>query len=101
MLENSRHITVGIMAEIPLEQQLLIWSILDAFLEKGISVDYLQIIELSIRVDERGKKQQLIKHRQEIPAYEEEYLFSVMKPIRSEIFVIDDGNVTMLLAAEY
>lgn len=89
------------MAEVPLEQQMLMWGILDKFLAQGVEIDYLQVIELSIKMDEKGKKQQLIKHRQEVPSYQREYIVSVEQPINEKIFIIDDGNTTMLLASEY
>lgn len=101
MFKNSRYVTAGIMAEVSLEQQILMWGILDKFLEQGVEIDYLQVIELSIKMDEKGKKQQLIKHRQEVPSYQREYIVSVEQPINEKIFIIDDGNTTMLLASEY
>ena len=101
MFKNSRYVTASIMAEVPLEQQMLMWGILDKFLAQGVEIDYLQVIELSIKMDEKGKKQQLIKHRQEVPSYQREYIVSVEQPINEKIFIIDDGNTTMLLASEY
>ena len=101
MFKNSRYVTAGVMAKVPIEQQMLMWGILDKFLEQGVEVDYLQVIELSIKIDEKGKKQQLIKQRQEVPSYQREYIVSVEQPINEKIFIIDDGNTTMLLASEY
>lgn len=101
MFNNSRYVTVGVMTEISLEHQILIWSILDRFLKEKIEVDYLQIIELIIEKDEYGVQQQVIIHRQEVPSYKKKYIISVDNPINEKIFIIDDGNTTMLLASEY
>lgn len=101
MFNNNRYVTAGVMAEVPVEQQLLMWSIIDRFLELGKEVDYLQVMDLSIYVDKNGKEQQVIKHRQELPSYQQEYIVSVKKPIKEKLFIIDDGQSTMLLASEY
>lgn len=101
MFNNSRYVTTGVMAKVPVEQQLLMWRIIDKFLELGKEIDYLQVMELSIHVDKNGRKEQVIKHRQEMPSYQQEYIVTVENPIEEKLFIIDDGQSTMLLASEY
>ena len=102
MFKNNRYITRGVSHQVPIEQQLIMWAIIDEFLQKGIEVDYLQVVKLSLVVDEAGRKKQLIKHHQEVPVYVQKYLISVEKVISEDIFIIDDGvNTTMMLASEY
>ena len=62
-----------------------------------VDKDYLQVFSLSC---ENGR--QLIKHSQEEPEYEKEYVFDMVTAITEKIFVIDDeAHSTMLLASEY
>lgn len=102
MFKNNRYITRGVRYQVPIEQQLMMWAIIDDFLQKDIEVDYLQVMRLSLMVDEAGIKKQLIKHHQEVPTYVQSYLVSVDNIISENIFIIDDGtNTTMMLASEY
>lgn len=49
---------------------------------------------------EEGK--QFVKHRQEVPPYEETFIVGGMGTYIGKIFVIDDGDhSTMMLAEEY
>lgn len=102
MFKNDRYVTSGIRHQIPMEQQLMIWTIIDDFLLKGIEVDYLQVVTLSLAVDKIGVKRQLIKHTQEEREYCQYYWFKVDEVVSEKIFIIDDGlHTTMMLASEY
>lgn len=65
MFKNNRYITRGMSQQVPIEQQLIMWAIIDEFLQKDIEADYLQVIKLSLVVDKARIKKQLVKHTQE------------------------------------
>lgn len=94
MFSNSRYLTKGVQAEIPLELQIFMWECIDNLPE---SKDYLQVFKL-----EPFGEMQRITHTSEEPEYKMEYLIPSESPITAKIFVIDDGDhSTMLLAEEY
>ena len=94
MFNNSRYLTKGVQAEIPLELQLFMWNCVD---ELPAERDYLQVFNL-----EPFGEMQRITHTSEIPEYKMEYLIPSEAPITAKVYVIDDGDhSTMLLANEY
>lgn len=99
MFQGKRLITRGVADAIPLEIQMLLWTLLDDLIAKrATETDYLQVFELS---GKDGK--QTIVHRQEEPLYRAVYQFvKVENPLQFKIYVIDDiGCCTMLLCNEY
>lgn len=96
MFGKDRYLTRGISEEIPLEIQILLWSMIG---EIKIKKDYLQVFEIEPIKNSLLK----IEHRQEIPKYKKEHVV-VNTGINSKvkIFVIDDGEyLTMMLSSEY
>ena len=93
--KNQRFITKGIAENVNPLLQIFMWECIDSL---ELSKDYLQIFELKT---EDGKKK--IKHIQEEPEYQKEYLFKADTPFYvGKIFVIDnETHSTMLLAEEY
>ena len=93
--QNKRFITKGVAENIEPILQLFMWQCIE---EMPLSKDYLQVFDLVI---ESGKAK--VKHSQEEPDYEKEYLLNVDTLFYvGKIFVIDDGtHSTMLLANEY
>ena len=93
--QNKRFITKGVAENIEPILQLFMWQCIE---EMPLSKDYLQVFDLVI---ESGKAK--VKHSQEEPDYEKEYLLNVDTLFYvGKIFVIDDGtHSTMLLAEEY
>ncbi len=93
--QNKRFITKGVAEKIEPILQLFMWQCIE---EMPLSKDYLQVFYLVI---ESGKAK--VKHSQEEPDYEKEYLLNVDTLFYvGKIFVIDDGtHSTMLLAEEY
>ena len=70
------------------------WELIE---DLPVDKDGLQVFSLS---EENGR--QVLKHSQEVPEYEKEYILDIEEPITEKIFVIDDGTYsTMLLASEY
>ena len=98
---NNRHITRGIQSELPFELQIILWSMIDENIKKGLEMDYLQVFTLkSINID--GMIMQEINHSQEQPEYKNTFAFESDNPISAKIFVIDDLiHSTMLLNYEY
>lgn len=96
MFDKDRYLTRGVSEEIPLEIQILLWSMIG---EIKIKKDYLQVFEIEPIKNSLLK----IEHRQEIPKYKKEHVV-VNTGINSKvkIFVIDDGEYsTMMLGSEY
>jgi hypothetical protein len=99
MFDNPRYITRGVQAEIPLELQLLLWSMVDTM--DAPEKDYLQVFKLE-HVFRESKAVQKITHSQEVPPYKAEHFVSISEPFTKKVFIIDDDDhTTMLLADEY
>lgn len=97
MFDNSRYLTKGVDADIPLMLQVLMWQCIDEMPEPK---DYLQVFRL--KKLENGN--QMIVHSQENPAYKQTYVIFAdgFEAVDAKIFVIDDEtHSTMLLAEEY
>lgn len=94
MFNNSRYVTSGIQAEIPVELQAFMWGCIDRLPEER---DYLQVFRL-----ERFKSMQRIVHSSEEPEYKMEYLVPIDNPVNTKVYVIDsEVYSTMMLAEEY
>jgi hypothetical protein len=98
---GSRYLTRGIQSELPIELQIILWSMIDDNIKKGLELDYLQVFELK-SVNISGMKMQEITHKQEQPLRTNTFAFETNNPISTKIFVIDDvSHITMLLSHEY
>lgn len=94
---GKRYMTCGVVSEIPLDIQLILWELIDK-LKIKIKLDYLQIFEL----ERKNENTQYIKHIQEVPSYKNEITFRYDAPVNKKIYVIDDKtHSTMLLSEEY
>jgi len=94
MFHNSRYLTKGVQAEIPLELQLFMWGCIDSLPQER---DYLQVFELNAD----GNMQKVVHHTEQ-PEHRQEYLIPSKTPVTEKVYVIDDGeHSTMLLAEEY
>lgn len=102
MFDKSKYITRGVNEEIGLDIQILIWSYIDALKHrKDISMDYLQVFELT-HISKNDMFNLKLVHKQEVPLYEKMYLLNVLEPLSKKIYVIDEGRYcTMMLAEEY
>lgn len=97
--QNERYMTRGIAKTVHPEIALLLWHVIDRLKDKGMEIDYLQVFELSILIDE-----QIITHRQEKPPYKEQLIvkWRKTKPITNTIWCNDNGECQiMLLPEEY
>ncbi len=95
MFTNSRYLTKGINEELPLNLQILLWSLIDSLL---IEKDYLQVFNIKVI---RGSLLE-ITHSQEQPTYKQTIQAVGEIERDMKIFVIDDGEQsTMLFAEEY
>lgn len=96
MFNKERYLTRGVSNEIPLEIQILLWSMIDGL---NVKKDYLQVFEIE-PMDVNLLK---IEHRQEVPRYKKEIVvINVRISSKVKIFVIDDGVYsTMMLSSEY
>lgn len=95
MFRNARYMTKGVHEELPLNLQILLWSMIDSLL---IEKDYLQIFNIKIV---RGSLVE-ITHSQEKPVYNQtiQAVADIEKDVK--VYVIDDGeHSTMLFAEEY
>ena len=94
MFNNGFYVTRGVSDKIPLPLQIIMWELIE---DLPVDKDGLQVFSLS---EENGR--QVLKHSQEVPEYEKEYILDIEEPITEKIFVIDDEtHSTMLLASEY
>ena len=96
MFNKERYLTRGISNEIPLEIQILLWSMIDKL---NVKKDYLQVFEIE-PIDANLLK---IEHRQEVHKYKSDIVVkNVGISSKVKIFVIDDGVYsTMMLSSEY
>ena len=101
MFNNQRYVTKGVQEGIPLELQAFCWKLIDELKETQTSLDYLQVFEFYPQ-EINGVQQQQIKHRQEIPPYEQAYTLNQPIIIKVKLYAIDDvSHSTLLLGEEY
>ena len=99
---GTRYKTCGVVHEIPIEMQLILWEMIDTLKTKIETLDYLQVFELKTKYEDDGQKKQSIRHFQEQPPYETVIVLEYEAPLDQKIYVIDDQtHSTMLLAQEY
>jgi len=97
MFTSKRFATRGIAADVGLDIQLMLWTIIDNRKKKGIKVDYLQVFELSI-VKKDGIAIQQVVHKQECPpASDIYYLPMIETPKTIKIWAIDSEEYCMML----
>ncbi len=96
MFAKDRYLTRGVSNEIPLEIQLLLWSMIE---DVKVKKDYLQVFEIEPIKDNLLR----IEHRQEVPKYKKEIVVrNTGINSKVKLFVIDDGEYsTMMLSKEY
>jgi len=100
--KDSRYMTRGIQADIPLQVQLFLWNLIDESKNKGTELDYLQVFVIKSTKGINNKYLLNIEHRQEVPEYKNTTNIISDIAIDEKIFVIDDGtHSTMMLAQEY
>ena len=97
-----RYATSGIMDALPLDLQMVLWSMIDQKRGSNQELDYLQIFELT-PIKQSGRYCQQIIHRQEVPPISTTTILAgVAEPLALKVWVIDDGDhATMLLPDEY
>lgn len=94
MFDKDRYLTRGVSNKIPFEIQLLLWSMIG---EVKVKKDYLQVFEIEPINDNLLK----IEHRQEVPKYKKDILVkNVGINSKVKIFVIDDGEYSMMMLSE-
>lgn len=99
MFEGKRYVTPGVIALLSVEMQMFLWNLIER-MKPEVELDYLQIFELK-----PGKNSgQTIRHFQEIPRLEKEYVFdNVANPLTARLFIIaidEDGQSIMMLPEE-
>ena len=100
MFTSQRCATRGIVAEVGLDIQLTLWSMIDKRKGIGIEVDYLQVFELSI-VRKDGVLLQKVVQRQECPQATDTYFLPMIEtPIKMTICAMDSEEYCMMLSPE-
>ena len=99
MFNGKKYVSRQANEIVPIEIQILMWSMIDELKEK-IKVDYLQIFRLK-----KKDNKLIVEHEQEVPPYKEQYELQE-KHISIEhdvkVYVIDSVDYsTMILAEEY
>lgn len=99
--KDTRYVTRGINADIPIEIQVLLWGAVDVVVASTTESDYLQVFTLVVT-----KGVLRINHSQESPQYSNSFQIKLKNKYTTldsvRIFVIDDvTHSTMLLANEY
>ena len=102
MFTSSRYLTQGVATKVPADLQQILWDLLDAKRRQGITLDYLQVFELSLECA-CGEVFQKVVHRQEVPSFSETYYYrEISQAINAKVWIIDSEEyVTMLLPSEY
>lgn len=97
--DKPQYMTRGIADKLPFQLMAYLWEYIRKLGEET-ELDYLQVFSFSTENDKL-----IIKHSQEVPPAEKEYVLDMCPgfPVPDEkIFVIDDGDhATMLWASEY
>ena len=108
--DKEKYITKGINETLPAEITIYLWTLIEDLKKEGISLDYLQVFELS----QESKDTLQVVHSQEIPPYKKVYKIKIKESIKentkentkekisTRVFVIDDTtHATMLIDYEY
>ncbi|WP_339812762.1 DUF960 family protein [Paenibacillus sp. FSL R7-0189] len=95
-----RGATKGIRDSLPLELPYLLFDFVDAQLEQGLEMDYLQIFELSVR-EANGQKLQYVVHRQEQPKRRTKYMLKyIPNPINLTVWIVDEATHAIIMLPE-
>jgi len=88
------------MADVGLDLQLYLWSMIDKRREKHKNIDYLQVFELEVIGE---GKIQVVNYSQEQPDIKEVYFLpEIENPYHGKLYAIDDGeHSTLMLASDY
>lgn len=103
LFNNPGYMTRGFQAEIPIETQQMIFTLMNKAKQTLPEMDYLQVFKM-VKISSNGSSLQGLTHAQEIPPFEETVYLALPEDqiITTKIFVIDDGDHhTFLLASEY
>lgn len=90
---NPRHATSEVAELLDLGTQNLLWLMIEGM--ETAQRDYVQSFDLAC-----GEGHQIITHTQEQPEYRKEIRFPCNSPISAKIFVIDDGEHSVMSLAE-
>ncbi|CZQ89005.1 Hypothetical protein Tpal_1079 [Trichococcus palustris] len=98
-IKNNRYVTKNVDDEVPIETQFFLWSLIDAQVQNGNTLDYFQKFELKATA-----KGQMILHSQEEPQWSQATVIAIPNEccITKTIWVIDSEDYqTMLFPEEY
>ncbi|MFC6040526.1 DUF960 family protein [Paenisporosarcina macmurdoensis] len=92
--KTKRYMTRAIAEELHSEILILLWQLIDRQKEQELTLDYLQVFELSV-----SEGQQAITHRQEIPERRETWIIPLeeAEPIARTVWCIDNDDGQMML----
>jgi hypothetical protein len=97
MFTSRRYATRGVMSEIGIDIQFILWALIDKQKSKRLELDYLQIFELSIESKNEFHIQKII-HRQERPETKNIYYFpDISTPLNIKVWAIDSEEYCMML----
>ncbi|ELK39419.1 hypothetical protein D478_24483 [Brevibacillus agri BAB-2500] len=100
---SDRYVRRGVNEVVPVELQLILWSILEKRQERGDQLDFLKVFELSAEwVD--GEPLQKVINRQEQPFHREVFYVDHTEnlAIGVTVWIVDSRTYsTMLLPEEY
>ncbi len=99
--KSNRYVTRGINSDMPIEIQILLWSIIDKHVDSEVNTDYLQVFKFN-----QEDNQLLITHSQEQPEYSKQYKIKLEDNYKllvgKTVYIIDDiDHSTLLFASEY
>lgn len=98
-----QYVTRGVHEAISMDIQMLLWRLIHQKRDRGVELDYLQVFELTHEQLDCVQSVQKILMRQGQPPMEEVVVEkSIVQPITTKIWVIDNGEYsTMLFPNEY
>lgn len=93
--KTKRFMTRSVAEELHLEIAIILWQLIDRLKEQEVELDYLQVFELSISLD----NQLAITHRQEIAERRETWIIPLEEaaPITRTVWCIDNDDGQMML----
>lgn len=97
MFDGQQYVTRGVLAQIPLYLQNILW-----YLVKSMTIaskDSLQVFELE-KLQEQDHVKQKIIHQQEQPPYLAEHCISAREAVSAKVFIIDNSPYSTMLPAE-
>lgn len=101
MFHSTKYATQSVADRVPVQLQIMLWTLIERKRLAGEVLDYLQVFELSL-YKVGGQSLQKVIHRQEVPPFTEMHYFDVEEVYVGKVWVMDNRDyATMLFPSDH